>query len=727
MRSLLLFLLLPAGCFCQAFSSGEIERYQSRAKQVTIIRDQWGVPHIYGKTDADAVFGLMYAQCEDNFKQVEVNFIEMLGRLSEVQGEEQVYNDLQMKLIYDTAAAMADYQKSPAWLRKLMDASADGLNFFLYKHPEVKPLLLTRFEPWFALLRTDGSIGATQTGGLTMQDIKELYPLKNSSTSFVEHPAMFYERLESGSNGFAVAPSKTASGNTILYINPHTTFYYRPEVHMVSEEGLNAYGAVTWGTFFVYQGFNEYCGWMHTSSYADVADLFEMKVVTREQAFTYEYDGKVWPFDRKDLVVRFKKGNEMLQHAFPTARSIHGPVVGSRNGKLLSLKENNRSMESLIQSWQRTKARGLADYKKAMDIRANNSNNTVFADNSGNIAYWHGNFMPVRNSTYDYSGIVDGSVSKTSWKGLHSVSETVHVYNPGSGWIQNCNSTPFTVSGASSPKKEKYPVYMAPDGENFRGLNAARLLSRASRLTIDRMIREIGYNQYLAAFDELLPSLFKAYDETVKDDSFHLFLAEPIRMLKVWDRSSSASSIATTIAIELAQKMSRHASPATNPYFTTHALLQIRSMITNTTPVQKLQLMKEVINELKKTFGSWQVAWGDVNRYQRIENSGFDDTKWSLPVGMAPGTWGALPSYQSRRYPNTSRRYGTSGNSFIACVEFGKKVKAKSVITGGQSFDPSSGNYTDQASMYLTGQFKDVLFYKEDVLKHATRTYHPGE
>ena len=293
MKKILIVFFFPYASFSQTVTTQEIKRCKAEAQNVTIIRDTWGIAHVYGKTDADAVFGLMYAQCEENFQKVEENNLELMGRLSEINGPPTLYQDLQMKLIYDTSAAKSDYKNSPPWFKKLLDAAADGVNYFLYEHPEVKPEVLKHFEPWFALMRTNGSISATQTGGLTTFDMKNLYPIAAAPTSFNEKQNS--ERDETGSNGFAVAPSKTSSKNTIIYINPHVTFYYRTEMQMTSDEGLNAYGAVTWGTFFIFQGFNEHCGWMHTSSGADVADLYREQVEKRGDAFFYLYDKKWLP------------------------------------------------------------------------------------------------------------------------------------------------------------------------------------------------------------------------------------------------------------------------------------------------------------------------------------------------------------------------------------------------------------------------------------------------
>ncbi len=704
MKQLLLSFFIPSFVFSQTFTSQEINRCKAEAQRVTIIRDNWGVPHIYGKSDADAVFGLLYAQCEENFQKVEENNLEMMGRLSEI-GKAGLYADLQMRLIYDSSAAIKDYENSPEWFKKLVDAAADGVNYFLYKHPGIKPAILKHFEPWFALMRTNGSISATQTAELTIGDMKNLYPSNDPSISFLEKEFAKDEIEETGSNGFAVAPTKTRSKDAIIYINPHVTFYFRTEVQMVSDEGLNAYGAVTWGTFFVFQGFNEHCGWMHTSSAADVADLYTEKIEKHGDSLLYLYDGKWLPVKARQVIINYKNKNAVGQQAFTVYATGHGPVMGSRNGDWLSLKESNRSLDALMQSWLRTKAKGFEDFKKIMDMRSNSSDNTVFADDKGNIAYWHGNFIPKRDPNLDWAQPVDGTTSSTEWKGLHSLDEMVHVYNPPTGWIQNCNSTPFTVSGSSSPKKENYPTYMAPDLENYRAINAQRLLDEKNDLTIDKLIKEVGYSHHLSAFEVILPQLFIAFDELPETDSLKQILSEPIDLLKAWDKNSSASSIAITLAIEWASRTMKEVSSS-----------------------EKLNLLYETIKDLQKRFGSWKVPWGDMNRYQRVGNGeNFDDKKASLPVGLASATWGSLPSYQSRRFAGSNKRYGFSGNSFIACVEFGKKVKAKSIITGGQSFDPSSKHFTDQAQMFIDGNFKDVLFYKEDVLKHVERKYHPGE
>jgi len=737
MKIFILIAFLPLQLLAQPFSKEEAARCQKQANDVRIIRDNYGIPHIYGKTDADAVFGLLYAQCEDDFKRVEMNYIEKLGRMAEVKGKDDLYNDLLIRMIIDEGDAKKDYDKAPGWLKKLCTAFADGINYYLYKNPDVKPVLLTRFQPWYPLLWTDGSIGAINTAGLSTNSLKIFYGTKptiefegvkeSASTENQER-----EEILTGSNGFAFSPKITESGNAILYINPHVTFYFRPEVHMVSEEGLNVYGAVTWGQFFIYQGFNEHCGWMHTSSAVDAADIYIEKISKKGNDWMYEYDGKQRKITEEEITIKYKVASGTEAKTFNALYTHHGPVMDKqRTGEWISVKADNRIANGLMQCWLRNKATSFTDFKKTLDLKGNISNNTVYADAEGNIAYWHGNRIPERDTKYDWSNPVDGSITATEWKGYHDISEIVQSINPASGWLQNCNSTPFTVSGRNSPVKANYPAYMAPDGENFRGINAVRVLSEGSNYNIDKVIKA-GYDTRLAAFEVLVPALVKAFEKNITyNDSLYALLVGPVSVLKNWDYRCSENSIATTIAIEWGQKL----LPA---IFRTKVVddeeddqvTKSRQFAATASPQDLLLPLLTTVNDLEKKFGRWQMPWGRINRFQRISSAidhQFDDSKPSIPVGFVSSTWGMLPSYTSRTFPGTVKRYGVNGNSFICAVEFGKKIKAKSLLAGGQSGDENSKHFFDQGLMYSKGIFKDVLFYKEDVMKHQERSYHPGE
>ena len=720
-RAIWFLLCCPLISTAQKPSAKTLKHYRLEALAVTIIRDNWGIPHIYGRTDADAVFGLMYAECEDNFKGIEQNYLYQLGRLAEVDGEKSLYSDVTLQMVADSADAIADYKTASPWFRKLLDAFADGLNYYLYTHPEVKPLVFHHFEPWYALMFTDGSVSATVTGGINMKETREFYGSEGDKTGDVYRRDV--DEREIGSNGFAIAPSRSASGHALLYINPHVPFYFRDEVQIASDEGLEVYGAVTWGQFFIYQGFNRHCGWMHTSSNADVGDLYAEKMLKKDGHWFYEYKGALKPVTSRKLVLKVKNGDHTGERNITAYYTHHGPVLGSRAGKWLALKANNRSYNALLESWLITKANSFAGYKKAMDLLSNGTNNTVYADDQGDIAFWYGNFMPKRDPKLDWTLPVDGTTPATEWQGLHPVDESVHLYNPASGWIQNCNSTPYASSGKSSPDKSKYPAYMAPDGQNYRAVNAIKLLSDAKNVTLDTLIAK-GYDHYLAAFDDLLPALFNAYKQA--PDSTLQTLAGPIRILQAWDRRSAANSVATTLAVEWGTAVMRGLPPAKTAEAGIYQTARVANYLQTATTAHLLELLTATLADLTKRYGSWQIAWGDINRYQRpADGVTFNDNEPSLPVGQASSLFGQLPSFASQRF-NTQKRYGYSGNSFIAAVEFGARIKAKTIITGGESFNPASKHYTDQAGMYIEGKFKDVLFYKADVLKHAEKTYHPG-
>jgi len=729
--SALLSLLLLTECR-QTLTNPELERLETRAERVTIIRDDFGVPHIYGETDADAVFGLLYAQAEDDFPRIERNYIWATGRLAEVEGESALYSDLRARLYMTVDEAKAAYADAPDWLKALCDAFADGLNYYLITHPEVKPKLLTRFEAWMPMFFSEGSIGG-DIERISLRGIEAFYSQGGavedslgapSADVALRGPAVQTAMLQEpgGSNGFAISGELTESGNAMLLINPHTSFYFRGEVHAVSEEGLNAYGAVTWGQFFVYQGFNEHTGWMHTSTNVDFIDEFIEDVIRVDGQLKYRFGDELRSVRRSEVTLRYRDGGGgMSERTFPMYHTHHGPVTHQLGDRWVSTAINWDPVNALRQSFTRTKLADYGAFREMMDIRTNSSNNTVFADSEGNIAYFHGDFVPRRDPQFDYSEPVDGSDPRTDWQGLHEVDEIVTLLNPPNGWIQNCNSTPFTAAGQYSPKPEDYPVYMAPNRENYRGIHAQRVLTGISGITLDGLI-DLAYDPYLPGFAELIPGLIEAYDKAGQDQAT---LAAPIDALRNWNLTVSADSVAMSLAHFYGMNIqARGANPqglrgmARTRYFGEDAPYE-----------ERLRIFAETVVELEADFGRWDTPWGEINRYQRLSGDieqVFDDGAPSLPVGLASGRWGALASFGARSSPGTNRIYGTSGNSFVAVVEFGDKVRAKSLLAGGQSGDPESPHFDDQAQLYVDRRFKDVAYYREDVERRAVRTYHPG-
>lgn len=705
----------------QTFSSADIQKLKELANQVTIYRDAFGVPHIYGKTDADAVFGLLFAQCEDGFERVEMNYITALGRQSEIKGEAYIWQDLRARLVNDEKRARDLYQSSEPSMKTLLDAFSSGINYFLVTHPQVKPKLINRFEPWMHLMFSEGSIGGDITS-ISLQELEQFY------TGGVRVGQYIYEdkldRSSDGSNGFALSPSRSQSGNVLFYINPHTTFYFRGEFHVVSQEGLNAYGAATWGQLFLYQGFNADCGWMHTSSQADVVDFYKEKVERAGQGYVYWQDGKTMPVGQQEIKISVLKNGQKDIRTFTGYRTNHGPVVANREGAWVSVAIMDRPLDALNQSFLRTKATGYESFRKAMDIRTNSSNNTVYADRLGNIAYWHGNFMPKRDPSLDWDGLMDGTTSKTLWKDLHAQSELVHLLNPPEGWIQNCNSNPFTATGKGGPDSLSFPFYMAPDPENYRGIHARRLFSGEQKFTPETLLKT-AFDPLMPAFEKIVPAIVAAYERN--SEIVSVDFSEPVMILKNWNYRSSADSKATTIAMMTSRRMQSLVSQK-NKGRSLNNLELVNAMSGQLTDLEILKCLREALDELVRRFGNWQISWGELNRFQRpsgMENI-FDDKKESKPVGLGSGFYGALATFESRPF-NTDRWYGVSGNSFVAVVEFGKKIQAKSILVGGQDCAPGSVHFTDQANGYINGQFKDVLFYKSDVIRNAVVSYKPGQ
>jgi acyl-homoserine-lactone acylase len=711
-----------------SFSHAELTRLKKAAQRVSILRDKWGIPHVFGKTDADAVFGMVFAQAEDDFNRVELNYINAMGRLAEVEGEKEIWRDLRMKLYIDPADMKAKYAASPAWLKKLMNGWADGMNWYLASHPQVKPKLLTRFEPWMALSFSEGSIG----GDIESINLKQLEAFYGKRPAPAPAPAMAladvgtgFDPEPTGSNGFAIAPQRTSGKHALLMINPHTSFYFRPEVHMVSEEGLNAYGAVTWGQFFIYQGFNERLGWMHTSGGGDVIDEYLETVVEREGKFFYKYGKEERPLRSKTITLPYRTADGMASRSVTAWFTHHGPVIREEGGKWVSVKMMDDPVHALEQSYGRTKARDYAAFLKVMDLRTNSSNNTVYADADGNIAYFHGNFVPRRDPRFDWTHPVDGSDPATEWQGLHEVKETITVFNPKSGYISNTNNWPCTGFGASSPDCAAYPKYMWSLPQNARGLHAERVLHDAQNLSLEGLIGK-AYDPYLTAFELLLPALLKDWDALPQGDALKARLAEQVALLRGWDLRWAVDSAPTSLAVYWGQEMVKDAA--------TRARAQQVPVVdfiqTRLNAGERLDALARASDKLQADFGSWKTPWGEINRFQRLSgevDQHYDDSKPSIPVGFTSANWGSLASFGMTAKQTTKRIYGDRGNSFVAAVEFGPRVRAKSILAGGENGDPKSPHFSDQAEMYSRGQFKDVLFYKEDIEKQLERKYHPGQ
>jgi acyl-homoserine-lactone acylase len=726
-------LLALGGSGAARCDTAESSRWRNEARAVSIVRDQWGIAHVYGRSDDKTVFGTVYAQAEDDFHRIERNYLTALGRLAESEGESAVYSDLRQRLFFGPEQLQQQYRHAPAWLKSLLVAWADGLNFYLATHPAVKPAVIRHFDPWMALSFTEGSIGG-DIETVDLGKLQQLYPSNAAGVIGATGSAGAAGYADAphadgsspgGSNGFAIAPSRSASGHALLWINPHTSFYFRSELQMVSEQGLNVYGAVTWGQFFVYQGFNARNGWMHTSYGGDAIDEYAETIVEMPHGLYYRYGTGLRRLRVSRISISVKQGDHRISRGFTVYHSHHGPIVRAQDSKWIAVKLFEDPVRALQQSYLRTKTSDYASFRKIQDMRTDTSNNTVYADADGTIAYFHGNFIPKRDPRFDFTRPVDGSDPATEWHGAHRLDETITLLNPSNGWIQNTNNWPFSAAGAESPKRENYPAYMWRKGENPRGIHAVELLQPSHDVTLDSLI-VLAYDGHLTAFDVLLPPLLRAYDRLSPDDPRRASLKEPIENLRNWDKRTGVNSVPTALAIfwgqHLVDQLGAQAREADEPVYD--------YLVGNLTDTERLDALNAAVAALERDFGRWNTPWGEINRFQRLTDDivqPFDDAKASLPVGFAPSKWGALASFDSPKPRTTKRIYGTEGNSFVAAVEFGPTVRAKAIMSGGESGDAASPHFSDQAAMYSEGRFREVLFTPEDVAAHAERRYHPGE
>ncbi len=745
-------------------------RWRTEAARVTITRDDWGIAHVHGVGDGDAVFGMIYAQAEDDFPRIEANYLTALGRTAEAEGESAIWADLRQRLYVNPEALKRDYAASPPWLRALMDAWADGLNHYLATHPATHPKVLTRFEPWMALSFTEGSIGgdieridlealkAFYTGGPAvlvsqrlirdpkLHDPSVLSEVEGRAAEDVARGTSFdYAQDErgisgrhqtiiednhliepTGSNGIAIAPARTRDGHALLLINPHTSFFFRAESQVTSDAGLNAYGASTWGQFFIYQGFNAHAGWMHTSSGVDSVDEFaEQMVFTRSGPPGYRYGGETRIMTATPITLRYRRPDGSVgEHTFRTFATQHGPIVRQEGGKWIAFKMMWKPIEALEQSYLRTKTSDYAGFLKVAGLQANSSNDTLFADDKGEIAYLHPQFVPIRDDRFDYRGVVDGSDPATDWKGLTPLDKLPQAVNPASGWVYNTNDEPWNTAGEGSLDRAAFPHYMDQAGANPRGEHARALLAHHSPLTLPGLLG-VAFDGWQPVFAHLVPKLETAWEALPETDPRRAALAASVASLRQWDRRWGADSTETSLAVFWGTALFEHVLPAARA---AHRSPWEAMVAADDATI--LATFDGAIAKLKSDFGSAQVPWGAINRFQRNDAAivqHFDDTKPSTPVPFTSAIFGSLASFGAKPYPGTKRWYGTSGNSFVAAVEFGPQVKAYAVTAGGESGHPGTRHFADQVERYAAGDLRPVYFTAADLTGHIERRYHPGD
>ena len=723
-----LLLTFSAAGFPAAKTDAKIEKI---ARSVTIYRDAYGVPHIFGPTDASCVFGYAYAQSEDNFWQVEDSYIRALGRASEVYGERTLNDDLLNHALEIPRLARDEYNRSNKRVREICQALADGFNYFLERNPQVKPRLITRFEPWyvfafnrFALyqlfifgktgLKVDEIRTAVREGDAEAAAGKSAISSLNVSDLYESQ-----EGLESvvGSNMWTITPAKSASGHAMLFINPHQPFFgpgqwYEGHVH--SDEGWNMSGASFFGSGFPTIGHNEYLGWSHTVNDPDIADVFIEKFDDAKNPLAYHYgDGYRNATEWADAVkVKTAKGIEAKSFKF--RKTHHGPIVSVREGKPLALRLAKLEEGGQIEEWYLMgKARSMAEFKAAMSRTAIPMFNAMYADREGNIFYVYNGAVPRRSTKFDWKKPVDGSNPETEWQGFHPFDELPQLTNPKSGFMQNCNQTPFTTTSEGSPTKESFPEYMTRESDNARAKISRRILAAQEKFTFEDWAKA-AFDTRILESENQIPGIVAEWEKLKQTDAARAEkLSEAIALLKGWNHVSTFESTEMTLfTLTFDRALTLLRRNPKEEWF-------------------RIRALEEVMSELQKDWGTWRVAWGEINRLQRIQSGGeletFSDSRPSLPVAGAPGTVGIVNNFYARPEKGQKRRYGVAGTSFVSVVEFGPKVQARSLLVFGQNANPQSPHNFDQAQLYSKRVFKPAWFTREEIKANSKSVYHPGE
>jgi acyl-homoserine-lactone acylase len=716
-HSLLLFVFLCAGTVLVRAADPD-----QTAKSITIYRDDYGVPHVYGPTDAACAFGYMYAQAEDNFWQIEDSYIRSLGRASEVYGAKTLEDDELVRALEIPRLAQAEYAQMPPRTQALMQAATDGLNYFLARNPQVKPRLLTHFEPWYGLAFNRYALYFQfiyRRSGLRPDEIKSVTEPQAAKTSASvpggrnDSPAVDDYRLAAetqGSNMWAIMPAKSASGHAMLFINPHQPFFgtgqwYEGHVH--SDEGWDMSGASFFGSMLPTIGHNEFLGWSHTVNAPDIVDVWEETFDKPGDPLAYRYDGAYRHAAEWSDTVKVKTDAGLTERKLTFRKTGHGPIVARRDGKWLSVKMARFEEGGQLDEWYNmTRARNLEEFKKAMSATAVPMFNAVYADREGNIFYVYNGAVPRRSLKFDWSKPVDGSTSETEWNGYHAFRELPQVTNPKSGFVQNCNSTPFLTTIFDNPEAGQFPKYMVGEGDTARARISRRILWNKDKFTFDEWARA-GFNTYVIQAETELSELAKAWDKTPSSKA-----SEAYADLENWDHVSRTNSVPMTLFMLWHEK--QYGTAVVRPK-------------AKQDPVQSLE---QVMDDLTSTFGTWRVPWGDLNRLERRQSGGeepFRDDVKSLPVAGAPGDVGIVFNFYARPEKDQKRRYGVAGHSFISVVDFGPEIQARSILVFGENSDPASSHYFDQSELYAKQEFKPAYFSLSEIKAHAERTYHPGE
>ncbi|MEK9505207.1 penicillin acylase family protein [Gaopeijia maritima] len=716
--------LLLAGCD----RGGREEEADLGPPRAVIHRDAWGVPHVLADTDVDVMYGMAWALADDDWPLIEENYLSALGRSAELNGEVALPRDWMARALDIVRLSEAEYAAAPPRLRGMLDGFAEGMNGWLASRPDSTLRLLRRIEPWYPLalirykyyqneflgyagLRGDDSDRLLAEGLGGEAAVTSIGAVR---TALAPAPRWVGDQFgplgfrPQGSNQWAVAPSRTADGHALLLINPHQRFVgvqRYAEIHLDSREGLRFSGLTVFGFLLPYMGHNDRLGWAYTDNYADHSDLWGLVLEGTEAPLEYRWDDQRRPLESRTDTILVRTPAGLQPHAARYWRSHHGPVVGlDAEGRPLAVRLARMEEGGWFEQWDAMiRARTLDEWRSAMAMLRVAYMNTMYADADGNIGYIYGSAVPRRLPEVTPAALLDGSDPDTEWLGFHPLDSLPQVWNPESGWLSNTNSTPFTATVGLDQGRLDFPHYMVgEEAHNPRSVSSHRILESLDSIGFDDFA-SVVWDSRLSAADDAIPAMAQAWDRGAARSSTNAALGPAVDRLERWDRRADTLSVETTWFVLAAEL---------------RAAVGAAPLDGAAAGASWLAALDRALTMLEHEWGTPEIAWGVINRHQRPLPGAavaLDPERESLAIGGAPGGLGSVFSYGAGPARQAAPRLGTGGNSFVKIVQFGPTPRAASVLNYGQSGDPASPHFFDQALLYAARSFKPAWWDRAEV------------
>jgi acyl-homoserine-lactone acylase len=666
----------------------EIAPAQTGSSQsAEILWDTWGVPHIFAADMDSALYAFGWAQMQSHGDLLLRLYGQARGRAAEYWGAEYAESDRWVRTMGVPARAARWAKEQDAAMRGPLSAFVAGINAFADAHGD----------------RISGSVKMVLP--IAAEDVLA-HINRILHFTFVANPQLIdaqARRWEAGSNAWAVAPARSASGHALLLANPHLPWgdlftWYEAQL---SAPGAMAYGAALAGCPFPGIAFNDKLGWSHTNNTIDAADLFELEL----SGDGYRWNDGVRAFDTRVETLRVRQPDGSLKDETLTIReSIHGPVVRMRAGKALALRVAGLDQPNVMsQYWSMIRAQSLAQFETAERALQMPFFTVMYADVGGHIMHLFGGRTPVRPAgDFDWSGIVPGTSSATLWTATHPYAELPRIVDPPSGWLQNANDSPWTTTFPAAIDADKFPRYMAPRGMALRPQQSSAMLMADSSITFEEFERYKHSTHVLLAdrvLDDLIPAAKVAGGAA----------AEAAAVLEKWDRNTDAASRGAVLFEAWYRLLARRGNIFAVRWNENEPLTTPRGLASVPAAVQALT---EAAAAVIKARGALDVPWGDV---YRLRVGGRD-----LPANGGPGDLGIFRVVNYTEDKDGKMR-ATGGDSYVATTEFGPVVRARSLISYGNASQPGSPHAGDQIELFAAKQLKPVWLTRGDVEAHLER------